>query len=102
MSDRERPTGKESGTLGRWAVFEGWAKDMARQLELEVQRHTSVETTNIRSAITARRLRDACSLMAIEFESWTKVPTTSQDRTEALARWDDLAKRCKAFLPPKR
>lgn len=99
---RERPTGKESGSLGRWAVFQGWAMQLARELEAEVQKHTSVGSTNIRAAIMARRLRDQASLMALEFQGWSSVPTTSEERHAALARWDALQKRAESFLPSRR
>jgi hypothetical protein len=90
MVDRDRPTPRQSSSLQRAPDFAAHAIRIARDASELVSRYTTPPTTHIRGALGARRLRDAASQLAVEFQSWGTKSTTSDDRIAAIRRLSNL------------
>jgi hypothetical protein len=89
------PTPRESGTLQRGPIYSEQAKALARWFAERVEPYE--EAGAKRCAIECRALRDGASLLALEFDSWSTVPTTSEQRVAAITAWEELKKRGDAF-----
>lgn len=94
---RKVPTRRDTGTLQRGPGFRDEALALAHRLAKLVERFTSVKHTNIRAATTCRRMRDEACLLALEFDSWVAIPTTSETRVATVDRFLALKERAEMF-----